>query len=411
MLNAELFERDPDHSAYAEAANNLVLATSRRDIPTVVHQIVLNHLQDVMNKTGIGRRFDAWAADLDESFCTAYLIATADEWVLDADKLNQLIDDGVTELNEARTAVGSDRVERDDLNTWLSILLLSFAHAGPEMEPLIDYIESQAAWTRVEFLRPTYEVVGAYVADVPEHEKDEWQAVNYFAWRDGEFLAVLEKAGIFAAAKAGRQTLASGTRALSAELYERDQHLYRLTAGQLISVTAHRVPEVMRELYWHLIGPFLADRKLAERYGQYLQDTFEAGYVLSVAETWDGLAPDHLREQMETGLRQVIAERDSRPIERMLPDPEYRIRNVSYGVVGDMPWFTEVTQTVKGHGAWERIVEMGFIAISATLEHGPIKGRHARKLTDQFRISFELGVVLGLLDQLGEVPASMPARM
>lgn len=409
MLNAELFERD--QGAYFDAANGVVMASSRRDIPTVAHQITLNHLQDVMQRSGFGRRFDAWASDLDESFCTAYLIASAEDWDLDADELNELIDECFDDLNDARAAVGSDRIERDDLNSWLSMVLLTFAHEADEMEPLLDYVESQGAWERLEFLRPTYEVVGTHLAEIGDSEKEQWQAFNRFAWRDGVLLSLLERAGVFGAAKPGGQAFDDGDRPLSTELYERDAHAYRLKAGELMSMTAHRVPEVARELYWHLIAAFLTDRKLAERYGQFLQDTFEAGYVLAVSETWAELDPDGVREQMDAGLRQVIAERDSRPVEQMLPDPEYRIRNVCFGVIGEMQWFAPLTEALHRQPAYERIMEMGLITIGATLQHGPIKGRHVGKMTDLLRLSWELGLLVGLLDQLGEVPATMPPRL
>jgi hypothetical protein len=259
MLSEELFERDED--AYIDAATGLVMKAGRGAVPGVVRQIALNHLQDVLQRSGFGGRFDAWATDLDEAVCTAYLIAAAEQW--DVEELDELLDECMEELNDLREAVGSDRVERDDLNTWLSILLIGFAHEGDEMDPLLEYVEEQGAWERIDSLRPTFEMIGAHLADPAPREKESWQAFNHFAWRDGIFMALLDKAGVFGEAKPGALTLAEGDRPLSAELYERDTQAYLLKAGELSSTTAHRVPDVARELYWHLIEPMLRDFKAA----------------------------------------------------------------------------------------------------------------------------------------------------
>lgn len=382
MLNAELFSRDADHSAYFGAANDLMMAASRRNIQTVARQMAINHLQDVMQQSGLGSRFDTWASDLDESFATAYLIASAEEWDVNGDELNELIEQSLRELNETRTMVGADTIDATDLNSRLSMVLFAFAHEGDEFEPLIDHVESQDAWERLEFLRPTYEMIGAHLANVSEREKEPWQAFNQFAWRDGVLLAVLAEAGVFGAPQVAQQGLHAGDRPLSTALYERDAQAYRLKAGELMSMTAHRVPDVIRELYWQLIAPFLKNRKLGERYGQFLQDTFEAGYMLTVSETWAELDPEQVRAQIDAGLRQVIAERDSRPVELLLPDAEYRIRNVSYGVIGGLPFFASLKALLERQPAYERIAEMRLIAIASTLQYGPIKGRHAGKMKD-----------------------------
>jgi hypothetical protein len=407
MLSEELFERDED--AYIDAATGLVMKAGRGAVPGVVRQIALNHLQDVLQRSGFGGRFDAWATDLDEAVCTAYLIAAAEQW--DVEELDELLDECMEELNDLREAVGSDRVERDDLNTWLSILLIGFAHEGDEMDPLLEYVEEQGAWERIDSLRPTFEMIGAHLADPAPREKESWQAFNHFAWRDGIFMALLDKAGVFGEAKPGALTLAEGDRPLSAELYERDTQAYLLKAGELSSTTAHRVPDVARELYWHLIEPMLRDFKAAPDYGQLLQDMFEVGYVLSISERWDGVDPGLVRAQMDDGLRRLIAERDNRPAELLLPDPEYRIRNVAYGVLADTGWFEPLAETVKGCGAWERLFETSLFMLTAAFQLGPIKRRHRDKIGEAFRISFDLGVMIGLLDQLGEVPPTMPARL
>ena len=155
----------------------------------------------------------------------------------------------------------------------------------------------------------------------------------------------------------------------------------------------------------------LRDFKSAPDYGQLLQDIFEVGYVLSISEQWDRVDPDLVRKQMDDGLRLVIAERDNRPAELLLPDPEYRIRNVIYGVLGDMVWFEPLAATLKGTPTWNRITETGLLMVEATLQQAPIKRRHKERMGNVLRFSFHFGLMLGLLDQLSEVPSTMPARL
>jgi hypothetical protein len=197
---------------------------------------------------------------------------------------------------------------------------------------------------------------------------------------------------------------------LSGTLFELDPQQHQVTAAQLMQATAQAVPDVAKDLHGHLIGP-LVDEKLAHDYAQWLRDTFECGYVLCVSETWEGLDEDTLRGLIDEGLHQVIAEKDSRDAQLLLGESEYRIRNVAYGITGRMPYFAALTAYLDDEDALDRISGFGEMMLTGVLNGGVIKRRDASKLESPLRMSFMLGVSVGLLDQLGELPPTMPERL
>lgn len=270
-------------------------------------------------------------------------------------------------------------------------------------DPTPEKAQYEAVLDRVlqeEGLAHMAEEVLAAVAYSPE----EWEALGEDERRDA-----LERPRLGDVLGGERGSDASD-RPLSERLYERDPQQYQIVAAQLMQATAHAVPEVARQLYFQLIGP-LVDRKTIDKYGQWLRDTFECGYVLCVSETWEGLDSDLLRTMIEDGLRRVIAEKDTRDPGLLLNDSEYRIRNVSYGIVGDMPYFAQLNEYLGEQGAFLRIGGLGDFFINQALSGGLIKGRRASGLQSPLYMSFMLGISLGLLDQLGEVPATMPTRL
>jgi hypothetical protein len=311
-------------------------------------------------------------------------------------------------VNKSRLAVGTGEVTKAEYSAWISIVLNGMHSELSEWEPLNDYLRVEGAWERLdEWLYPTY--LTRHKTEPRAGDVEQWRFANRIAWRNGIFLNLLYRLG-YLSAEPGHRGFDSGERPLSGTLFELDPQQYQVTAAQLMQATAHAVPNVAKELYWHLIGP-LVDQKLARNYGQWLRDTFECGYVLCVSEAWEGLDEDTQDELIDEGLRTVIREKDSRDPDILLADPEYRIRNVSYGIAGGMPYFTRLTQYLDGQGAFQRIAGLGEMMITGVIAGGAIKHRDAAKLESPLRLSFLLGVSVALLDQLGEVPPEMPARL
>jgi hypothetical protein len=133
--------------------------------------------------------------------------------------------------------------------------------------------------------------------------------------------------------------------------------------------------------------------------------------VLCRAETWEALDEAELRRLVDEGLRRVIAERDSRDPQLLLTDPEYRLRNVAYGIAAGMSYFTGLLEFLDEQGTINRILGFGDVVIGGIRAGSGIKRRDQGKLKDPLRLSFGLGVSVGLLDQLGELPPTMPARL
>lgn len=407
LLNAELYARDPDHNEYSDIANEVAMQRGET-VPSLAREIAQNHLRDVAAQTGTSRQFAQWADYVDGRVVTAFVIARAEDWSdLDRDKIEELIQVSYVETNAMREAVGSDPVDRSDFSTWISVLLLGFIHEAEEWQPLIDYIESRGAFARIQTLYETYSMIGHHLAGVKDRDSDAWHTLNHWAWRDGVFLAVLEKSRILATQEAGTKPLHAADRPLTSELEEADPQAYLTTAAELVVLTSHRVPDVAKELYWHLASPLL-DAKTAERYPKHLQDAFEGGFVIAQSESWRELDRDQTMALIESGIRRVIAERDTRDPELLIRDPEYRIRNTALGVVGGS-YFSDLTQYLEDQPSRKRAMGVGDFIIGAIL--GTMKRRQRKELESPLAFAWDFGVVVGLLDLLGEVPTTIPQRL
>jgi hypothetical protein len=321
-----------------------------------------------------------------------------------------LIDECMVTINRHRLAVGSEAVTRADYSTWLSLVLLGLTSETDEWEPLNEYTRSGGAWDRLEWMFSTYVMIGEEISRPRPDELEQWQTANRMAWRDGIALWLLNRLGLMTTEAGSQKGFGEGDPPHSGTLYELDPQQYALTAAQLTQTTAHAVPEVAKELHGHLLGP-IVDQKLARNYGKWIQDTFECGYVLCVSEEWEGVDATALRELIDEGLRRVATEKDSRDPKMLLADPEYRIRNVSYGIAANMPYFAQLSRYLDGQEAFQRIAGLGELMIGNVVGSGGIKRRHAAKLQSPLRLSFLLGLSVGLLDQLGELPQEMPARL
>ncbi len=304
-------------------------------------------------------------------------------------------------------APGTQTSSSSDFSTWLSVLLLGFVHQAEEWQPLVDYIESLGAFARVQSLQETYSMVGNYLAGVTDRESDQWRALDQFASRDGIFLAVLQKGGILATQEAGDTSLHADDRPLTSELEESDPQAYLATAVELMQITSHHVPEVARQFYWHLAYPLL-ERQTAEKHAKELQDTFEGGFVIAQSESWGELDRDTAMALVDTGIKNVIAERGTRDTAALIRDPEYRIRNTALGLVGGSH-FPELIGYLEEQPSYQRAVGVGNFVIEGAL--ATMRCRQRKALKSSLTLAWHFGVALGLLDLLGEVPAAVPQRL
>jgi hypothetical protein len=184
-----------------------------------------------------------------------------------------------------------------------------------------------------------------------------------------------------------------------------------MAAGELVGTTAHSVPEVAKELYWHLAEP-LFDPKFAQLYAKWLQDTFEAGFVISQAETWAELDREEALRLIDQALRTFVAERDpDEDPEVLVNDAEYRLRNIAYGIVSSSPSFSNLSGYLDEQPSYERSLIVGGVMLEGFRESGAIKRRHRDKVGGYLSLSHHLGVIVGLLDMLGELPATIPPRL
>jgi hypothetical protein len=409
LLSAELFDRDPEHEAYWAAVDDVFQTSDRSAIPDIARHMSLNQAQHMLSLAG-SDGFDAWIRDLAESFSDAYVLAEAEEWDLDPELVDELIERCMRAVNTARLAVGSEGVSRQEYSTWISIVLNGLHSELSEWEPFNDYLQATGAWERLEWVFPTYQLIGEHVAKPPSEDLEHWRFAFRLAWRNGIFLNLLYRLG-YLSAESGRQGFDAGERPLSGTLFELDPKQYQITAGQLGGgSTAHAVPDTAREIYWQLIAP-IVDDKLVRNHRQWLNDSFEWAFVLCESETWDDLDQEKVEQLINEGLQRVIREKDTRDPSVLISDPEYRIRNVSYGIASSLPYFSGLSGYLETLGAFQRICSLGHFMVSNLAAGGAMKRRDAEKLNSPLFVSFLLGVSLGLLDQLGELPPVVPQRL
>jgi hypothetical protein len=70
-----------------------------------------------------------------------------------------------------------------------------------------------------------------------------------------------------------------------------------------------------------------------------------------------------------------------------------------------------LTEYLESLGAFQRIFAIGMFTLDNIDASGTISQRDADKLRLPLLISFLLGVNVGLLDQLGELPPTLPPRL
>jgi hypothetical protein len=411
-LTAQLFERDPEREGYLGEATRVLKEADGRAIPDVARQTSLNHLQHMLSFEG-SASFDGWVGDIAETFASGYVLAESEEWSLDGSVARDLIEASIRALNQARLPVGSVAITPHDASRWLSLVLWGLNSDIAEWTPVNDYVRAQGAWDRLEWVLPSLLMVGERVGKVRTEEVAAWRAANGTAWRDGIFLSLLGQLGLFTP-EAGGRTFGDEHRPLSGLLYEVDPEAYQRTAAQLMQATAPAVPVVPRQIYFSihfsLSAPML-DEKLGRRYRKLLSDAFEIGYVLCLSEAWEELDPKRLGALIDEGLKQVITKGDSRDLELLLRDPEYRIRTVALGIAGGMFYFTALAEYLDDQGAFLRIGGLGEMVIGRVLDSSRVKKRHRDSVEHYILIAFRLGVAIGLLDQLGEIGEEAPAQL
>jgi hypothetical protein len=361
---------------------------SRGAVPMWAREMSHNHLADVMARSGVRPR-DEWTQDLDESFRTAYVLTLGEEWrELDKERVHALVDQASRAMNQARLAVGSDAVDpKAELTVWLSLLLLGLVHEADEWSTLRYYLFTQPSYLRLDHLRPIYEMIGAHISKIGAADRETWEAFNYFAWQDGVVLGLMDRTGIARQARPGRSRAGGDDDApLSGELFAADPQRYRGTAAQLAQMTAHRVPDVARGLYWQLAERIVEGTRVGD-YARLLQDTFEAGYVMGDSEAWAELDDRKMRELMELSLDNVIRERDSRDPSLLPKDPEYRIRNVAIGIVGQLPECSSLTRYVTEQPSYRRISDFMAFMVAVSLQEGAVKRRHRSRLREPLAMS------------------------
>jgi hypothetical protein len=403
-LNGDLFDEDPEHEGYWAVVAEILNSVDADEVPEITRQMSLNQIQHLLSLQG-SSGFDYWVQDLAGTFCDAYFLADAEEWSLNADVTAELIEESMFAVNRSRLAVGTGEVTKSDYSTWISIVLNGLHSELDEWEPVNLYLRDEGAWERLdEWLYPTY--LEQRKTEPRAGDVEQWVFANKIAWRNGIFLNLLYRLG-YLSAEPGERGFQSGERPLSGMLFELDPEQYQLRATQLLGATAQAVPDVARGIYWQMIAP-LVDEKLRREQANWLGDMFECGFVLCQSETWDDVDESRLARLIDEGLQRVIHEKDTRDPSVLIADPEYRIRNVSYGLAAGLPYFGGLSDYLESVGAYQRVTGFGGFMISNLAASGTMKRRVAEKLQSPLTMSFMFGVSLGLLDQLGELPEDVP---
>jgi hypothetical protein len=198
--------------------------------------------------------------------------------------------------------------------------------------------------------------------------------------------------------------------ALNASLYEdRDAYwgeIVRLI--QLPPASRPPTPKAVRDVGSACLGQIIdiaGWQKLMRKYGQDVVETMALGYMLSVFEDWGDLDRERAVRLVDESLRAAQATRAAKGTEQIsLDDVDNRLTLMTMGLATDAPQAAAARDYLLQQPAYERIDEFGPLLSQMAAGMAGVKGRHAEAFVELNSYAWKIGLGLGLLDAMGEVP-------
>jgi hypothetical protein len=194
---------------------------------------------------------------------------------------------------------------------------------------------------------------------------------------------------------------------LTATLYE-DEEAYNGVANDLLmSADRPKPPDLIWNAAANLLSRFVEGRD-QKRWSEDLLEMFGIAYAFVHSESWDDLRRDRAVELMDQGLEGVRQQRirtGDEPIS--LQNSDQRVTITTLGLAGEHADFAPLRAYVEEQPAYGRIEHLRVMYEMAGIAMAKVKPRHADRFMEHQLLAWRLGLALGLLDLIGEVPESI----
>lgn len=146
--------------------------------------------------------------------------------------------------------------------------------------------------------------------------------------------------------------------------------------------------------------------KLLKKYGADLIETMALGFVLTASEDWSGVDRRHARELVDDALRAAQETRARTGAEQIsLDDVDNRLTVMTMGLATGAPEAAAARGFLFSQPPYERVQHFAPLLIKMGEALAQVKGRHAAAFEQAQEYAWRIGVGLGLLSVVGEVPA------
>lgn len=195
---------------------------------------------------------------------------------------------------------------------------------------------------------------------------------------------------------------------LNAELFEESREAYAREAKGLVwaafAGNLPAAPEAAKAAAFRILTRLNGEKEV-ERYRASLFEAFDVAYRFATYETWEGLHRESARPMIDRGLKALERQHIEKGEEPLsLSDPEDRLHYTTAGLFAEHPASFELSQQLGAMTAFSRLATIEDTYLLAGLKTSGAKRRHHDRFMRIQRLAWTLGLTLGVLGVLGEVP-------
>lgn len=196
---------------------------------------------------------------------------------------------------------------------------------------------------------------------------------------------------------------------LNAELFE-DENVYFDAIVRLFDPSARpAIPEAVIDVASSVTNEYIGFTatwgKLFKKYGQDLIETSALGFLVAVSEDWNALDRQRARELMDESLLAAQASRIRNGAEPItLDNVNNRLTIGTKALASRAPEGETLREYLFALPPHQRVTHVAPLLIAMGTGAARVKGRHVAAFEECQEYMWKIGVGLGLLDVMGEVP-------
>jgi hypothetical protein len=197
---------------------------------------------------------------------------------------------------------------------------------------------------------------------------------------------------------------------LNGALFEADQDSYfqAIVALGEDPTTRPKAPQAVRDVGITVMTSTFQRvgwGKLLSKYGQVLVESMVEGYTVTISEDWSDLDRTEARRLSDVALRAAQETRTKTGAEQIsLDNVNNRLTVMTQGLMAEAPESIEIRTYLFALPAYQRVQHFAPLLLKAGEAMAKVKGRHAAAFEQANDYAWKIGVGLGLLDMIGEVP-------